>query len=69
MERASIEIAYHRRWFSGFTLNDNLFTTSSNYTRYGITAPSDSRLPDGGGYRIENLYDIDPSLFGRRSIT
>ena len=65
MERASIEIAYHRRWFSGFTLNDNLFTTSSNYARYGITAPSDSRLPDGGGYRIENLFDIDPSLFGR----
>ena len=65
MERASIEIAYHRRWFSGFTLNDNLFTTSSNYTRYGITAPSDPRLPDGGGYRIENLFDIDPSLFGR----
>ena len=65
MERASIEIAYHRRWFSGFTLNDNRFTTSSNYTRYGITAPSDPRLPDGGGYRIENLFDIDPSLFGR----
>ena len=65
MERASIEIAYHRRWFSGFTLSDNLVTTSSNYARYGITAPSDPRLPDGGGYRIENLFDIDPSLFGR----
>ncbi len=65
MERASIEIAYHRRWFSGFTLSDNRFTTSSNYARYGITAPSDPRLPDGGGYRVENLFDIDPSLFGR----
>jgi hypothetical protein len=65
MARASIEVAYHRRWFSGFTLNDNLFTTSANYTQYGITAPSDPRLPNGGGYRVEGLFDIDPALFGR----
>jgi hypothetical protein len=65
MARASVEIAYNRRWFSGFTLIDNLAVQAADYTRYGITAPSDPRLPNGGGYRVENLFDVAPSLFGR----
>ena len=27
--------------------------------------PSDSRLPGGGGYPVNGLYDIDPDLFGQ----
>ena len=45
--RVSAEIAYHRRWFRGFTVTDNLFTQPSDYTEYSITAPLDPRLPDG----------------------
>ena len=63
--RASIEVAYNRRWFSGFTAIDNLLTQSSDYTQYGITAPQDSRLPGGGGQAISGLYDITPTLFGQ----
>ena len=65
LTRMSIEVAYHRRWFNGFTLNDNLLTTSSDYTPYSITAPVDSRLPDGGGYVVSGLYDVIPSLAGQ----
>jgi len=65
LPRMSIEVAYHRRWFNGFTLNDNLLTRSSDYTPYSITAPVDSRLPDGGGYVISGLYDVVPSLSGQ----
>ena len=50
LPRTSVEVAYHRRWFSGFTVNDNLLTQPSDYTPYSITAPLDPRLPGGGGY-------------------
>jgi hypothetical protein len=65
LPRMSIEVAYHRRWFNGFTLNDNLLTTSADYTPYSVTAPVDSRLPGGGGYVIPGLYDVVPSLAGQ----
>jgi hypothetical protein len=65
LARASVEVAYHRRWFSGFTAVDNLLTQASSYTRYSIIAPADPRLPNGGGYTIDNLFDVDPALFGR----
>src|SRR5262245_27165328 len=54
LPRVSVEVAYHRRWFNGFTLNDNLRTQASDYTPYSITAPRDPRLPNGGGYVISN---------------
>jgi Carboxypeptidase regulatory-like domain len=65
LPRMSIEVAYHRRWFKGFTLNDNLRTQPSDYTPYSITAPRDPRLPDGGGYVISGLYDVVPGLAGQ----
>jgi hypothetical protein len=65
MKRASIEIAYNRRSFGGFTVVDNQVTKASDYTPYGITAPLDPRLPNGGGYAIPGLYDIVPTLSGQ----
>src|SRR4029453_14350632 len=54
-----------RRSFDGFTLNDNLLAGPSDYGTYSITAPQDPRLPNGGGYTINNLYDISPALSGQ----
>ena len=65
LPRMSIEVAYYRRWFNGFTLSDNLLTKSSDYSPYSITAPQDPRLPGGGGYRIDGLYDVSPALAGQ----
>jgi Carboxypeptidase regulatory-like domain len=63
--RASVEVAYNRRWFNGFTVIDNQLAQNSDYNQYSITAPLDPRLPGGGGYTISGLYDVVPSLFGR----
>src|ERR1700730_18137307 len=65
MPRASIEVAYSRRSYRGFTVNDNLLVQSSDYSTYSVTAPLDSRLPGGGGYTISGLYDVSPSLSGQ----
>jgi hypothetical protein len=62
--RSSIEVAFTRRWYDGFTVSENLDTPASAYSSYSVTAPSDPRLPGGGGYTISGLYDVNPTLFG-----
>ncbi len=63
--RMSVEVGYYRRWFDGFTLTDNLAAGPSDYTKYHIIAPLDPRLPGGGGYPVNELYDVIPTLSGQ----
>ncbi len=63
--RVSIEIGYFRRWLGNFTATDNLAVTPGDFTKYSLTAPSDPRLPGGGGYAVNDLYNIVQSKFGQ----
>jgi len=65
LPRASVEVAYSRRWYHGFTVNDNLAARAVDYTPFSVTAPLDSRLPGGGGYTVSGLYDVVPALSGQ----
>jgi hypothetical protein len=65
MTRMSIEVGYYRRSFDNFSLNDNLLVSNSDYSKYSIVAPQDPRLPNGGGYTINDLYDVAPALSGQ----
>jgi hypothetical protein len=55
LPRVSADVAYSRRSFHSFTVTDNQNRDPSQYEAWTITAPSDPRLPGGGGYPI-TLY-------------
>jgi hypothetical protein len=61
----SATAAYFRTWYGNFPLTVNLAVMPTDFTPYSFKAPLDSRLPGGGGYVVNGLYDINPSSFGR----
>jgi hypothetical protein len=64
MPRVSMTAMYYRRIYGNFTVTRNLLVSPADYDPYCITAPSDPRLPGGGGYQICDLYDLNPSKVG-----
>ena len=65
MPRVAVDVGYFRRWFGNFQVTDNLLVTPEDFTEFSMTAPSDPRLPDGGGQTITGLYDVVPAKFGQ----
>jgi len=61
----SANIGYFRRWYGNQRVTDNLLVTPNDYSPYCVTAPADSRLPNGGGYQVCGLYDISPAKFNQ----
>ena len=62
LPRASIEVGYFRRWFQHFIVTDNLLQSPADHDPFSITAPSDPRLPGGGGYAVSGLYNVNNTV-------
>jgi hypothetical protein len=61
----SMTAGYYRNWYGNFTVTDNRRIAPGDFTSYCVNAPTDSRLPNGGGYQICDLADLAPSKFGQ----
>jgi hypothetical protein len=58
LPRTSVEVGYHRRWFQGFTVTDNLASSPNDYVPFTFTAPSHPLLPGGGGHSVTGLNPV-----------
>jgi hypothetical protein len=65
LQRVSVEVGYTRRWLQHFVVTDNLVVTAGDFGQFSVTAPSDSRLPGGGGYTVSGLYDVNLPFGGQ----
>jgi hypothetical protein len=65
MPRMSVEVGYFRRWLTNFTTTDNESLIAVDFDSFSFTAPSDPRLPGGGGYAISGLYNVTSAGFAK----
>jgi hypothetical protein len=63
--RAALAVSYNQRWFRGFSVVENRALAQGDLTPFAITAPLDPRLPRGGGYVVDGLYDVVPEKSGQ----
>jgi hypothetical protein len=58
LPRVAVELGYQRRWLVNSTVIDNRNRSASDHTTFGVTIPTDSRLPGGGGGVLQGLYNV-----------
>lgn len=56
---------YFRNTDSINRVTDNILVNRDDFDTYCVTAPSDPRLPGGGGYQVCGMADIKPGKFGQ----
>jgi hypothetical protein len=60
----SANVAYFRRVYTNFEVQDNRAVGPSDYDSFCVTAPQDPSLPNGGGQRICGIPDLTPAKVG-----
>jgi hypothetical protein len=61
----SVDAGYFRRTRGNYRMTRNVAVTPADFDPYCVTAPVDTRLPNGGGYQVCGLFNVTPAQFGR----
>jgi hypothetical protein len=56
----ALSAAYFRRGYQNLNFTENVAVKPGDFDQFCMAAPSDPRLPGGGGYQLCGLYDIKP---------
>ena len=65
LPRVSLDVGYFRRIWQNLRIDDDLALGPNDFDFFAITVPSDSRLPNGGGYTLDGFRTLKESAFGR----
>jgi hypothetical protein len=66
-DNVGASVSYYRIDHYNQTVSDNTLVTPADYDTFCVTAPSDPRLPGGGGYPVCNQSMISRAKFGQAS--
>ena len=61
----ALDVTYFRTWYGNHEARQNTLVTAADFDPFCVTAPSDARLPGGGGNEVCGLFDINPASFGQ----
>jgi hypothetical protein len=64
MRGVGVDFGYFRRIWQNFQVTDNLALTAADFTKYSMVVPTDPQLPNGGGYTLTGVYNVNPDKFG-----
>ena len=64
-DNIGINFGYFRRIYGNFVVTQNRATPLSDFAQFYVTAPTDPRLPGGGGYEVGPVLDVNPDAVGR----
>jgi hypothetical protein len=67
LPRTSVDVSYFRRAYGNFRITDNRVLGPGDFDKFDVTAPSDPRLPGGGGYTVHDMYNLKAAKFGLAS--
>jgi hypothetical protein len=65
LPRVAVDVGYFRRAWAHFQVTDNLLVGPADFNSFNVTAPTDPRLPGGGGYTLTGFYDVVPTKAGQ----
>jgi hypothetical protein len=61
----SATVGYFRNSYGNIWVSRNTAITANDVTFFCVTAPTDPRLPGGGGNQVCGNYDVNPAKFGQ----